>query len=116
RVKPVEICVTVTSTPGSAAPDSSTTTPDTCAMATVCAAATAGVTRMRHSSDALNIEPPETVGTAVRTVTSAPCSGNIVTVPIRLHRGCGPCNEALEGSYQPQASMRACVQARMMLM
>ena len=37
RVRPVEVCVTVTSTPGSAAPDSSVTTPEICAMATVCA-------------------------------------------------------------------------------
>ena len=37
RVRPVEVWVTWTSTPGSAAPDSSVTTPEIWAMATVCA-------------------------------------------------------------------------------
>ena len=35
RVNPVEVCVTVTSTPGRAPPDSSVTTPEIWAMATV---------------------------------------------------------------------------------
>ena len=42
RVSPVAVWVTFTSTPGSAAPDSSVTTPEIWAIATVCATATAG--------------------------------------------------------------------------
>src|ERR1700736_4868855 len=53
RLKPVVVWVAVTSAPGSAPPDSSLTTPESCAMATVWALATAPRTRNTASNGRL---------------------------------------------------------------